>query len=118
MNDEEYDQLVKLLNSYDRNIVLFMDVAYFDYYSSNRSKVRNRFAKLASLNDNILTIFGFSGSKTFGLYGFMLGTAILAVLFAFGIGIERVTMLRHGIDDIRNFYLNDQRFLEQFKGEN
>ena len=38
--------------------------------------------------------------------------------FAFGIGIERVTMLRHGIDDIRNFYLNDKRFLEQFKGEN
>ena len=38
--------------------------------------------------------------------------------FAFGIGIERVTMLRHGIDDIRNFYLNDSRFLEQFKGEN
>ena len=38
--------------------------------------------------------------------------------FAFGIGIERATMLRHGIDDIRNFYLNDQRFLDQFKGEN
>ena len=38
--------------------------------------------------------------------------------FAFGIGIERVTMLRHGIDDIRNFYLNDSSFLEQFKGEN
>lgn len=37
--------------------------------------------------------------------------------FAFGIGIERVAMLRHGIDDIRNFYLNDQRFLNQFKGE-
>ncbi len=38
--------------------------------------------------------------------------------FAFGIGIERATMLRHGIDDIRNFYLNDLRFLNQFKGEN
>ena len=37
--------------------------------------------------------------------------------FAFGIGIERVAMLRHGIDDIRNFYLNDKRFLDQFKGE-
>lgn len=76
MNDEEYDQLVRLLNSYDRNIVLFMDVAYFDYYSSNRSKVRNRFAKLVSLKDNILTIFGFSGSKTFGLYGLRIGAAI------------------------------------------
>jgi phenylalanyl-tRNA synthetase alpha chain len=37
--------------------------------------------------------------------------------FAFGIGMERVAMLRHGIDDIRNFYLNDNRFLEQFKGD-
>ncbi len=37
--------------------------------------------------------------------------------FAFGAGIERITMLRYGIDDIRNFYINDNRFLKQFKGE-
>jgi len=34
--------------------------------------------------------------------------------FAFGIGVERITMLRYGIDDIRLFYENDMRFLEQF----
>ena len=34
--------------------------------------------------------------------------------FAFGLGIERVAMVRHGIDDIRLFYENDVRFLEQF----
>lgn len=34
--------------------------------------------------------------------------------FAFGLGIERIAMLRHGIDDIRHFYANDLRFLEQF----
>ena len=34
--------------------------------------------------------------------------------FAFGIGVERFTMLRHGIDDIRNFYINDYKFLKQF----
>ncbi len=34
--------------------------------------------------------------------------------FAFGLGIERFCMLRHGISDIRNFYSNDLRFLEQF----
>lgn len=34
--------------------------------------------------------------------------------FAFGIGIERVTMLKYGIDDLRAFYENDIRFLEQF----
>ena len=34
--------------------------------------------------------------------------------FAFGLGIERVAMIRHGIDNIRLFYENDLRFLEQF----
>jgi phenylalanyl-tRNA synthetase alpha chain len=36
--------------------------------------------------------------------------------FAFGLGIDRVAMVRHGIDDIRLFYENDLRFLEQFEG--
>ncbi len=36
--------------------------------------------------------------------------------FAFGLGIERVAMVRHGIDNIRLFYENDLRFLEQFGG--
>lgn len=35
--------------------------------------------------------------------------------FAFGVGIERVAMLRYGVDDIRRFYQGDVRFLEQFK---
>ncbi|MBC8440699.1 MAG: phenylalanine--tRNA ligase subunit alpha [Deltaproteobacteria bacterium] len=34
--------------------------------------------------------------------------------FAFGIGIERMAMLKYGIDDIRKFYENDLRFLGQF----
>ena len=35
--------------------------------------------------------------------------------FAFGIGIERVGILKNRIEDIRNFYTNDIRFLNQFK---
>jgi phenylalanyl-tRNA synthetase alpha chain len=34
--------------------------------------------------------------------------------FAFGLGIERIPMLRYGIEDIRHFYNNDLRFLKQF----
>ena len=34
--------------------------------------------------------------------------------FAAGLGVERITMLRYGIEDIRLFYENDQRFLDQF----
>lgn len=37
--------------------------------------------------------------------------------FAFGIGIERVAMLKYGVDDIRRFYTNDLRFLKQFDKE-
>jgi phenylalanyl-tRNA synthetase alpha chain len=36
--------------------------------------------------------------------------------FAFGLGVERIAMLQHHIDDIRHFYINDQRFLDQLKG--
>ena len=34
--------------------------------------------------------------------------------FAFGLGPERIAMLKYGIDDIRHFYANDLRFLRQF----
>lgn len=34
--------------------------------------------------------------------------------FAFGLGPDRFAMLKYGVDDIRNFYLNDTRFLTQF----
>ncbi|OWA34686.1 phenylalanine--tRNA ligase subunit alpha [Saccharibacillus sp. O16] len=34
--------------------------------------------------------------------------------FAFGMGAERIAMLKYGIDDIRHFYNNDERFLKQF----
>lgn len=37
--------------------------------------------------------------------------------FAFGLGPDRIAMLRYGVNDIRNFYLNDLRFISQFKGE-
>lgn len=36
--------------------------------------------------------------------------------FAFGMGVERLAMLKYAIDDIRLFFNNDVRFLEQFKG--
>jgi phenylalanyl-tRNA synthetase alpha chain len=36
--------------------------------------------------------------------------------FAFGMGIERVTMLKYGVKDLRLFSENDVRFLKQFTG--
>jgi phenylalanyl-tRNA synthetase alpha chain len=35
--------------------------------------------------------------------------------FAFGMGVERLAMLRYGINDLRMFFENDLRFLHQFR---
>ena len=35
--------------------------------------------------------------------------------YAFGIGIERLAMLRYGVTDLRTFFENDLRFLRQFR---
>ena len=53
------------------------------------------------VNDNVLRMSGYDPAKIQG--------------YAFGIGVERIAMLKHRIDDIRNFYTNDIRFLNQFK---
>ncbi|ANE46172.1 phenylalanine--tRNA ligase [Paenibacillus swuensis] len=37
--------------------------------------------------------------------------------FAFGMGVERIAMLKYGVDDIRHFYTNDLRFLKQFSSK-
>jgi phenylalanyl-tRNA synthetase alpha chain len=34
--------------------------------------------------------------------------------FAFGMGLDRLTMLRYGVNDLRLFFANDLRFLKQF----
>lgn len=54
------------------------------------------------IHPNVLEMSGVDSSKYSG--------------FAFGLGIERVAMLRHDVDDIRHFYQNDLRFLQQFMG--
>ncbi|MGH8482747.1 MAG: phenylalanine--tRNA ligase subunit alpha, partial [Nevskiaceae bacterium] len=35
--------------------------------------------------------------------------------YAFGMGVERLAMLRYGIEDLRLFFNNDARFLEAFR---
>ena len=52
------------------------------------------------VHPNVLTRAGYDAEKLSGV--------------AFGIGIERVAMLKYGITDIRNFYTNDIRFLKTF----
>ncbi len=53
------------------------------------------------VNNNVLKMCGYDPEEIQG--------------YAFGMGVERLTMLKYRIDDIRNFYINDVRFLNQFK---
>ena len=53
------------------------------------------------MHPNVLKMAGYDPEKCCG--------------FAFGVGIERVAMLKYGIDDIRHFYTNDKRFSSTFK---
>ena len=53
------------------------------------------------VHPNVLKMAGYDPEKCSG--------------FAFGVGIERVAMLKYGIDDIRHFYTNDKRFNSTFK---
>ncbi len=52
------------------------------------------------VHPNVLEMAGFDSKKYTG--------------FAFGMGPDRIAMLKYGIDDIRHFYTNDIRFLKQF----
>ncbi|MDD2484883.1 MAG: phenylalanine--tRNA ligase subunit alpha, partial [Eubacteriales bacterium] len=53
------------------------------------------------VHPNVLTVGGIDTERYTG--------------FAFGMGVERIAMLKYGIDDIRLFYENDMRFIGQFK---
>jgi phenylalanyl-tRNA synthetase alpha chain len=53
------------------------------------------------VDPNVLTAVGYDPKRFSG--------------FAFGMGVERLAMVRHGITNIRHFIENDLRVLEQFK---
>ena len=52
------------------------------------------------VHPNVLEMAGFDSEEYSG--------------FAFGMGVERIAMLKYGVSDIRSFYTNDIRFLQQF----
>jgi phenylalanyl-tRNA synthetase alpha chain len=60
-----------------------------------------------------IELFG-AGMVDPAVYGFVNYDPKKVSGFAFGIGIERLAMLKHGIDDIQVFFQNDLRFLQQF----
>jgi len=64
-------------------------------------------------NTGWLEILG-SGMTDPAVYGFVNYDPEEVTGFAFGMGVERIAMLKYGINDIRLFFMNDLRFLKQF----
>lgn len=52
------------------------------------------------INPKVLEISGYDSNEFYG--------------FAFGIGVERIALLKYNVEDIRNFYQNNNKFIEQF----
>lgn len=75
-----------------------------DYAISTSKLFDGRWLELGGaglVHPNILERFGIDTDRFSG--------------FAFGLGVERIPMMRYGVDDLRHFLENDLRFLQQFK---
>ncbi len=76
-----------------------------DFYSPDLGKLSNQWIEIMGcgmVDPNVFKSVGIDSDIYSG--------------FAFGIGIERIAMILQGVDDIRNYYQNDIRFLRQFLG--
>ena len=74
-----------------------------DIYAKNLGKFKDRWLEVGGcgiVNEKVFQAVNYDSSKFTG--------------FAFGFGLERLTMLLYNIDDVRRFYTNDERFLNQF----
>ena len=81
-----------------------VDVSCFNCKSEGCSICKNtgwiEILGAGMVHPNVLNMCGYDSNKYTG--------------FAFGVGPERIAMLKYGITDIRNFYTNDMRFLNEF----
>jgi aromatic-amino-acid transaminase len=76
LSEQEFKDIIYILNEMRNNSIIFLyDLAYLEY--SHESDNRIKISHLPMLQDHVLTIIGFSGSKTFGAYGMRLGAAIM-----------------------------------------
>ena len=75
-----------------------------DVQTSNLRKLSGKWIEIMGcgmVDPNVFSHVGYDADQVSG--------------YAFGMGVERIAMILHGIDDIRHFYQNDLRFLQQFQ---
>ena len=79
MTKEDWEEVIETLNKVNRMdipVILIHDIAYIDYQMKDSKYSREIFETYKNLDEDILTIVVFSGSKTFSLYGFRVGAQI------------------------------------------
>ncbi|MCQ2742594.1 MAG: aminotransferase class I/II-fold pyridoxal phosphate-dependent enzyme [Bacilli bacterium] len=77
MEESDYDALINISKENpETDFVYLMDVAYFDFYNVDPDIIRSRYAKFKGLPKNAMSLFVFSGSKSFGLYGLRIGALV------------------------------------------
>jgi aromatic-amino-acid transaminase len=79
MTKNDWDHVIKVLNEVNRMdipVILIHDIAYVDYQMKDSKTSREVFSAYKEMDEDILAIVVFSGSKTFSLYGFRVGAQI------------------------------------------
>jgi len=79
MEKEDWEEVIKILNEIDETgvpVILIHDIAYIDYQLKDVDESRVNFSTYKDLNEEILTVVIFSGSKSFSMYGFRVGAQI------------------------------------------
>ena len=79
MDKEDWVEVIKVLNEVDDlgiPVILIHDIAYIDYQMNDFKYSRDTFETYKDLNDEILAVVVFSGSKSFSMYGFRVGAQI------------------------------------------
>ena len=79
MSDDEWTDLLSFINEVSSDgtpFILLHDMAYIDYDRRGFKATRNNIYRYLGLNENVLVILAFSGSKTLALYGIRIGAQI------------------------------------------
>lgn len=78
LSKSEFNHLINFLDNLALRVpvVLIYDIAYIDYFGKTMRESREKFELLQQIQSNMITAICFSGSKSFGLYGFRLGALI------------------------------------------
>lgn len=93
---QEFRSIMEILNKYKKNDIIFLyDIAYLEYTSEEDGRLK--MLELLKLEEHVMTVLAFSGSKTFGAYGLRLGAAI------------GLTKSKEKIDNFRPRFVNEAR---------